>query len=346
MTRPSQLLVRTLTFVLVMAASLLAGTTSAEAATAPAFVSPAPSSMALGPLSSVTIDMGDAPAGEYNLYYGYCDGCYGSLVAEIGYEPAAGKTVTVSISDTLEADHAAFLVLRGYGLDVRVDFSVTMPPWVRALVGGPLEFYPLKDDGYKDKAFFSWASGLLNSSLVPRDVVEVLDSSGRVVLGRTSGNFSFALDGRDSSGNTMPAGLYTVRVSARNRLGHVATASKAVRIATGWVTEDDVKKRDANQTTRRITTLGCNAMNRYGDLHMWCDSGRFAEVHYDFTIPPQARALGWNVVRAPSVDNPGTITIDAKRLTPTRFRIRARVTGGEYLRLSRVQISYRTRVLR
>ncbi len=346
MTRPSPFLVRMLSLVLGIAGAMVAGTTtSAGAASAPTFVSPAAGSMVLGPLASATIDMGEAPAGEYNLYYGYCD-CYGSFVGEIDYNPTAGTTVTVPVYDTLLADQAAFLALRGYGFDVRVDFSVTMPPWVGDLVGGPSVFYPLKDDGYKDKVFFSWESGMMDSSLVPRDVVEVLDSSGRALLGRTSGNHSFGWDGRDASGKLMPPGDYTVRVSARNRLGHLATASRSVRIATGRVTEDDTIKRDATRTTRRLTTLGCNAINRFGDLHMWCDSGRYAEVHYVFTIPRQARALRWKVDREPSVDNPGSISFAAQRLTPTRFQVRARVTGGEYLRMSRVQVRYRTRVLR
>ncbi|WP_207084745.1 hypothetical protein [Nocardioides sp. S5] len=345
-TKLGPFLVRMLSLVLVMAGGLLAAvSTSAGAVGPPIFVSPAPGSMVLGPLSSATIDMGEAPAGEYNLYYGYCD-CYGFFLTEIDYKPTAGTTVTVPVSDTLLADQTAFLALRGYGFDVRVDFSVTMPPWVSDLDGGPSKFYPIKDDGYKDKVFFSWKSGMMDSSLVPRDLVEVLDSSGRVLLNRTSSNYSFGWDGRDANRKLVPPGLYTVRVSARNRLGHAATASRPVHIATGRVTEDETLKRAATRTTRRLTTLGCNAMNRGGDLNMWCDSGRYAEVHYEFSIPRRARNLRWKIDRKPSVDNPGTITFSGERLTPTRFRIRARVTGGEYLRMSKVQLRYRTRVLR
>jgi hypothetical protein len=339
-----RVVVRVLAVLVVMAGGLVTATSAAGSA-APTFVSPAEGSTVLGPLVSATIDMHDAPAGRYQLYYAYCADCLGTLSAETTYDPASGTAVTLPVVDALPTDHPAWLTLRGSGVDVRVGLTVTMPPWVSAL-SGPSAFYPRRKDGYRDKAAYSWQSGYQDSGLAPKDVVEVVDSTGRVLRSEARGDGFFAWDGRDSRGRMTPTGTYTVRVISRNLLGHTVSASKRVRVDAGWVTQDIVKTRAGTRTTRRTTTLGCNAMNRSGELNMWCDSGRAAEAHYDFTIPARARRLRWTIRRRPSVDNPGTVTLSGRRLSPTRYRVGARITGGETLRIVRVQLRYRTRTLR
>lgn len=70
----------------------------------------------------------------------------------------------------------------------------------------------------------------------PNSVVSILDSSGNSVYTETadlgSGDGQFQWDGRDSSGNQLPDGTYTINIDARDDIGVIPMSTSTTGIVT------------------------------------------------------------------------------------------------------------------
>lgn len=325
---------------------------SQAAATDPVITSPAPGTVMPNRWDgAVTVDLRTAPDGEY--WYDFeCDGA--------GYDAA-----DASVYYQAEFDDPFWTVSPGYPITgpVTCEATVTGPETgafasARWTVLGPsvtfdsvdleqAQFFPIVRDGYADTVAIGWA--MTADATVN---VQVSDSLGRAVkvgaLGRlpAGGGYarhSWTWDGLGQDGSLVPAGDYTVTLTATGDDGIARSASRTVTAATG-VRESGWKttRRSGAQASSITRNRGCAAVyQRTGKaVTLDCTRGRRMVGTWRFTLPADAVSIKYEVRGRYWGPHPHVV---ARRPSATRYDVKIKMLRGMVTRIDKVVVRYKTR---
>lgn len=206
-------------------------------------------------------------------------------------------------------------------------------PQIRNLRASPSEFYPRVRDGYRDAVQLSFGARADTSK-----TMRVTNAEGRTVYSKTLRacrwcdldyyRESIAWRGVNNAGNTVPVGRYRVAITSEPADGQAATASQRVTVKTAVVTKRKRIWRDGYYTSGHSRSRNCGVQWWEYDLtvDLDCWGGKGAEVRYFFKLPRSAKKIGWSAPGSFNSNLGGRIVKDGKRVRPTRFMIKVRVT--------------------
>ena len=301
---------------------------------------------------AVTVNLSGAPDGEY--WYDFeCDGA--------GYVSADG-----GIYYQAEFDEPLWTISPGYPIagPVTCEATVTGPETgayasARWTVLGPSvtfisvdleqpQFFPIVRDGYADTVALGWS--MTADATVS---VQVSDSLGRAVkvgaLGRlpAGGGYtrhSWTWDGLGQDGALVPAGDYTVILTATGDDGVTRSASKTVTAATG-VRESGWKtlQRAGARASKVKKAAGCLAIypERGSSVTLDCTQGRRITASWHFTIPADAVSISYKV--RGRYWGPSQPVVVSSRPRPTRFDVKVKVRVRQVTRIDGVVVRYKQR---
>jgi hypothetical protein len=151
------------------------------------------------------------------------------------------------------------------------------------------------------------------------------------------------------TGAPISVGTYKATLTVTStETGKKATSVQTIKAKTDMVTKRITKTRAPRDTTTR-EARGCAIRNgswdSARDLHLDCVGGRYAEATWRFKIPASATNLSWSLPWESDGSMPwGKITKSGKRVSPTAFVVKGRVTQyrGQYVH--NVVVSYAGKV--
>ncbi len=244
-----------------------------------------------------TVDLTPAPAGSYRPTVA-CEVPHTRIdFAEdfptISWDGSTDPVHTFTLTGKLAAPHdnCYFVVARQqtdgspvpYG---KVTFAVDYPPLkLTDVTQTPATFYPRVRDGYRDTTTTGFR---LNAPATVE--VTVTNSDGKTVRsfrnGYRAGLMSWAWNGRDNNGAKVPLGSYTIRLTGRDDLGTVRTATTKTTVASKLVTRTGSGKISGYYGARSASS-GCSATRSGYDstVELDCWGGRYARAKYRFTVP-------------------------------------------------------------
>lgn len=228
---------------------------------------------------------------------------------------------------------------------------------ISGLVASPSAFYPLVRDKYLDDVRIKWGpqcDGLNWGYGTPHwscASFSIADAAGTVVRqGRSpeeecypadndAGEIcfhsvpAFSWDGRDAAGLAVPAGVYTVTVTADG-----SSASVPVTVATK--TERTYETLSVKRAAERSATKGCYAKPSAGQMTVDCWGGGKASATFWAFIPEGAKVAEKKIVGTRLCCKRGSLTMRYKRTQSDLMEGTVTVTGWRAFAVKHFKVNY------
>jgi hypothetical protein len=278
------------------------------------------------------------PAGSYSLLVNGVAQCQWSDIADgstLSCSPVGigvgSWTATVRDDGTSQilAD-ASFIVLSNLAISSRS--------------AGPLTFYPLVREGFRDNTWFRFT---LNQEAIV--TLRIRNRSGRVVrtanLGRVSTG-SWRWNGQSNSGAKVRPGRYRIDLLARTAVQSKRSSAVTVTVKTALVTRYGRKRYPGGGGPGTIQgSPGNLCLYSFdfwwaGDLFLDCWGLGWIRSNYIFTIPASTFRTSFSVAGRQFCCSQGVFAKTGERTARTRYRVRVTVGGWRSYAIRHVTLNW------
>lgn len=314
-----------------------------------------------GSATTLTVDYSNADPGTYTIDWscGTDNGGWEHRITSQIPDDAPDGVIVYPIDTTEPSLSCTFLLQQDYvtGYSVRLlQLDPVLETSHFASPTGPVVYPRVHTDWWR--AHFQTNS--------PAEVAtSVRNRHGRLVFTGTSGtrrityggdqsrdwSARVAWNGQRTDGTLVPLGTYRVRILVRSTRGSgehlIGPLTVTVKPGRRPIT---VQAHQAGLLGRRVARGGCFAADQVSnDVWLNCspsDGGRraLAQATWTFTVPRNARLIGWKVAGGLGGDDRprnGTIRKAITRPNPRTFKVRVRVTGRRSYAVTDVYLTYR-----